>query len=66
MSEGILQEIKAVWKGHSFKINVCIQEVKALERDPEVCPSEMLLLPTFKSVQINCTKILKRWYYSWS
>ena len=41
-SGGILQEIKAVWKGHSFEINACIQDVKALERDLEVSPSEML------------------------
>lgn len=39
--EGILQEIKAVGKGHSFEINACIRDVKALERDLEVChPSE--------------------------
>ncbi|EDR05714.1 uncharacterized protein LACBIDRAFT_329633 [Laccaria bicolor S238N-H82] len=49
-SEGILQEIKAVWKGHSFEINVCIRDVKYLERD----------------VEINRAKILKNRYHSWS
>ena len=64
-SEGILQEIKAVWKGHSREITACIRDVKALERDLEVCPSEMLLLPTLTDAQINRAKILKKRYHSW-
>ncbi|KIK07902.1 hypothetical protein K443DRAFT_673133 [Laccaria amethystina LaAM-08-1] len=48
-SEGILQEIKAVWKGHSLEIKACIRDVKALERD----------------LEINRAKILKNRYYSW-
>jgi len=47
-SEGILQEIKAVWKGHSLEINACIRDVKALERDLEVCmPFRDLAFPNF-------------------
>ena len=41
-SGGILQEIKAVWKGLSLEINDCISKVDALERDLEVCSSEVL------------------------
>ena len=45
-SEGIFQEIKAVWKGLSLEINDCIGKVDALERDLEVCSPELLLSPT--------------------
>ncbi|EDR05601.1 uncharacterized protein LACBIDRAFT_329632 [Laccaria bicolor S238N-H82] len=48
-SEGILQEIKAVGKCHSFEINACIRDVKALERD----------------LEINRAKILKNRFHSW-
>ena len=41
-SGGIFQEIKAVWEGLSLKINECIWDVDALERDLEVCSSELL------------------------
>ena len=44
-SGGILQEIKAVWKGLSLEINDCISKVDALERDLEVCSPELLLSP---------------------
>ena len=64
-SEGILQEIKAVWKGHSLEIKACIRDVKVLERELEVCPSKMLFLPILKNVQINRAKILKNRYHSW-
>lgn len=42
-SGAILQEIKAVLEGLSREINTCIRNVKALERDLEVCSSELLL-----------------------
>jgi len=56
MSEGILQEIKAVWKGHSLEINACIRDVKALERALEVCmPFRDLAFPKFiKSADKLC------------
>ena len=41
-SGGILQEIKAIWEGLSLEINECIRDVDALERDLEVCSSEVL------------------------
>ena len=41
-SGGILQEIKAIWEGLSLEINECIRDVDALERDFEVCSSEVL------------------------
>ena len=41
-SGGILQEIKAIWQGLSLEINECIRDVDALERDLEVCSSEVL------------------------
>jgi len=34
---GILREIQAVWQGQSFEIYECLQDVKALERELEVC-----------------------------
>ena len=46
-SGGILQEIKAYWKGHSRDINGCIQDVEALERDLEVSSSRVLHCPTY-------------------
>ena len=44
-SGGIFQEIKAVWEGLSLEINDCICNVDALERDLEVCSSEVLPSP---------------------
>jgi hypothetical protein len=44
-SGGIFQEIKAVSEGLSLEINVCIRDVDALERDLEVCSSELFLSP---------------------
>lgn len=44
-SGGFFQEMKAVWEGLSFKINECIRDVDALERDLEVCSSELLPFP---------------------
>jgi hypothetical protein len=44
-SGAILQEIKAVWEGLSREINSCIRDVDALERDLEVCSSELFLFP---------------------
>ena len=43
-SGGILQEIKAVCKGHSLDIMECLWDVDALERDIEVRSSKLLLL----------------------
>jgi len=45
MSGGIFQETKAVWEGLSLEINECIRDVDALERDLEVCSSELLPSP---------------------
>ena len=42
-SGGFFQEIKAVWEGLSLEINQCIRDVDALERDFDVCSSELLL-----------------------
>ena len=42
-SGGIFQEVKAVCEGLSLKINECIRDVDSIERDLEVCPSELLL-----------------------
>jgi len=42
-SGGIFQEIKAAWEGLSLKINQCIRDVDALQRDLKVCSSELLL-----------------------
>ena len=44
-SGGIFQEIKAVWEGLSLEINDCICNVDALERNLEVCSSEVLPSP---------------------
>jgi len=44
-SGGIFQEIKAVWEGLSLEINECIRDVDDLERDLEVCSSELLPSP---------------------
>ena len=44
-SGGIFQEIKAVWEGLSLEIHECIRDVDALERDLEVCSSELLPSP---------------------
>ena len=44
-SGGIFQEIKAVCEGLSLDINACIRDVDALERDLEVCSSELLPSP---------------------
>jgi len=44
-SGGTFQEIKAVWQGLSLEINECIRDVDALERDFEVCSSELLPSP---------------------
>ena len=41
-SGGFFQEIKAVWGGLSLDINKCIRDVDALERNLEVCSSELL------------------------
>jgi len=43
MSGGILQEIKAVWNGHSLDIMECYWDVDALDRDIEVHSSKLLL-----------------------
>jgi hypothetical protein len=42
----IFQEIEAVWKGLSLEIDECIRDVDALERDLEVCSSELLPFPS--------------------
>jgi len=42
MPGGNLQEIKAVWKGHSFDIMECHWDVDAVERDIEVHLSRLL------------------------
>ena len=34
---GVLQELQAVWRGQSFEIYECLQDVKALEKELEVC-----------------------------
>lgn len=39
----IFQEIKATSKGLSYEIYLCIRDVEALERDLEVCSSEVFL-----------------------
>jgi len=44
-SGGIFQEIKVVWEGLSLEINECIRDVDVLERDLEVCSSELLPFP---------------------
>ena len=44
-SGAIVQEIKAVWEGLSREINSCIRDVNALERDLEVCSSELFPFP---------------------
>ena len=44
-SSTILQEVQAVWEGLSCEISSCIRDVDALERDLEVCLSELFLLP---------------------
>jgi hypothetical protein len=44
-SGGIFQEIKAVSEGLSLEINSCTRDVDALERDLEVCSSELLPFP---------------------
>ena len=36
-SGGILQELKAVWQGHSLNIITCLWDVDNLEVDLEVC-----------------------------
>ena len=36
-ASGILQGIQAVWCSHSFEIYKCLEDVKALERELEVC-----------------------------
>ena len=41
----LFQEIKAVWEGLLLEINECIHDVDALERDLEVCSSELLPSP---------------------
>lgn len=37
LTSGILQEIQAVWQGQSFEIYQCLWDMKALERQLEVC-----------------------------
>ena len=37
LTSGVQQELQAVWRGHSFEIYECLQDVKALERELEVC-----------------------------
>ena len=44
-SGGFFQEIKAIWGGLSLEISECIRDVDALERDLEVCSSELLPSP---------------------
>ncbi|KIJ94083.1 hypothetical protein K443DRAFT_684032 [Laccaria amethystina LaAM-08-1] len=36
LAYGILQEMMAVWRGHSFEIFVCIRDVEALEWEIEI------------------------------
>ena len=64
-SGGTFQEIKAVWQGLSLEINECIRDVDALERDFEVCSSELLPSPVWHYAQINRAKILKNHYHLW-
>ena len=37
LTSGVLQELQAVWGGQSFEIYECLQDVKALQRELEVC-----------------------------
>jgi hypothetical protein len=37
LTSRVLEEIKAVWRGQSFEIYECLWDVKALERELEVC-----------------------------
>ena len=37
LTSGVLQELQAIWRGQSFEIYECLQDVKALERELEVC-----------------------------
>ena len=64
-SEGIFQEIKAVWKGVSLEINDSIRKVDALEMDLEVCSPELLPCPAWHDAQIKRAKILKTQYHLW-
>ena len=41
-SGGILQEVKAVWRGHSLNIIKCLRDVDNLEVDLEVCSFKTL------------------------
>lgn len=49
LAHGILQEVKAVWRGHSSEIILCYRDVDALERE----------------IEIKRAMVLKNRYYLW-
>jgi hypothetical protein len=68
LAYGILQEMMAVWRGHSFEIFVCIRDVEALEWEIEVCRHFIVLQDSFtrsNGLQIKRATELKNRYYLW-
>ncbi|KIJ98852.1 hypothetical protein K443DRAFT_8877 [Laccaria amethystina LaAM-08-1] len=49
LMSGVLQEIQAVWRGQSFEIYKCLEDVKALE----------------KELEIHRATVMKNRYYWW-
>lgn len=68
LAHGIFQEMKAVWRGHSSEIIVCIQDVDALEWEIEVCRQFVVLQDSFErnnGPKIKRAMVLKNRYYLW-
>ena len=68
LAYGILQEMKAIWKGHSSEIIQCYRDVEALEREIEVCRHFVVLQHSFTrntAPQIKRAMVLKNRYYLW-
>ena len=59
LTSGVLQELQAVWRGQSFEIYECLQDVKALERELEVCWFNLFFL-AWKNLILLCRYIEQR------
>ena len=47
LAYGILQEMEAIWQGHSSEIILCYRDVDAPEREIEVCRHFVVLQDSF-------------------
>ena len=68
LAYGILQEMKAIWHGHSSEIILCYRDADALEREIEACRYFVVFQDSFTkntAPQIKRVMVLKNRYYLW-